>query len=339
MNPNAKEFQTSLLSIHATPFTPPQMATGPIVPSVSPPVAIPSTIFVGGLSQRTAASVLEDHFRKFGGVRSVRIKSNIDETGRLNRFGFVTLNSRNAATRAINEKDPIFDGHIVSVRIAKSQYFCPPKEYATSGTVRRPHVGSTDAVLQRSSGWVARGVPLFICGLANTTDEHTLYKYFRDAYGAVINVTVNRKMNGISKGNAIVTVGSRKAALRAVCDLHILDGVSITVKYSKFQPQYGAGHAGCFPMHNQSPSSAKHWQYDANASTGAIPGTAGGRASKAEEQEVARIRQYPDIGDIEVFSGGSGNRGTLGVLKAADIDVLWSAPLCSVREAMGRPPK
>lgn len=66
--------------------------------------AIPARLFVGGLSSRTTAADLREAFEEFGPVVDAVVVTD-RETGSSRGFGFVTMESRKDAPRAISGLD------------------------------------------------------------------------------------------------------------------------------------------------------------------------------------------------------------------------------------------
>ncbi|MEN9921187.1 MAG: hypothetical protein RLZZ517_165 [Candidatus Parcubacteria bacterium] len=78
-------------------------------------------LFVGGIPYRTTEQDLQDAFSKAGAVTSARIIKE-RETGRSKGFGFVEMETEEAAQAAIemwNGKD--FDGRELIVNIARAE--------------------------------------------------------------------------------------------------------------------------------------------------------------------------------------------------------------------------
>lgn len=80
---------------------------------------VPMTLHVSGLALETGEATLVEHFSAYGEVKLVVLKR--DCLGRSKKFGFVTLGSRSAGRRAINEKMHLVDERIIGVQIAARQ--------------------------------------------------------------------------------------------------------------------------------------------------------------------------------------------------------------------------
>lgn len=80
--------------------------------------ALPSKLFVGRLDWNTTEEVLRTEFSAFGPVVEVAIITDRD-TGRSRGFGFVTMQDRKDAARAIDALDGAeVDGRLIEVRVA-----------------------------------------------------------------------------------------------------------------------------------------------------------------------------------------------------------------------------
>jgi len=80
--------------------------------------AIPCRLFVGSLSWDTSEDSLKAAFEEFGRVSDAVIVNDRD-TGRSRGFGFVTMENRKDATRAIDELDGAdLDGRNIVVNVA-----------------------------------------------------------------------------------------------------------------------------------------------------------------------------------------------------------------------------
>lgn len=80
--------------------------------------SIPCRLFVGSLSWNTTEDVLKQTFGEFGVVTDVVIVNDRD-TGRSRGFGFVTMENRKDASRAMEElHDTELDGRYIVVNVA-----------------------------------------------------------------------------------------------------------------------------------------------------------------------------------------------------------------------------
>lgn len=332
-------------SIHSTPST----------SSSSTNEADPITLYLGRMAEETNERILRTHFSHFGEVTEVRVIREHDGVSRT--YGFLKFANRKSGTRAIRQRKHVVQGRRIVVEEARTLPRRPGKSPASvavaspvsvqveaptpvgetapvsaafgapapSAAAARSAVSNTApsttleaAILDESEVEVessasvlpehpARGIPMtiYIEGLAEQTRGSTLAAYF-GRFGLVKNVVLNIDPSGYSKHYGFVTLHSRSAARNAVSHKeHVIEGRSVTVRNAKFN--YGTGH---------------------------------------KERKVPRTGQeQEDFVDMEVVPGGSSDPGscpavdrTLDVLRAADIIVLWSAPLGAVREALGRSP-
>ena len=80
--------------------------------------AIPARLFVGGLSYDTTADGLRTTFRKFGPVSDAIVVTDRN-TGNSRGFGFVTMQNRKDAPKAIEAmNDSELDGRVIFVNVA-----------------------------------------------------------------------------------------------------------------------------------------------------------------------------------------------------------------------------
>ena len=78
-------------------------------------------VFVGGMSWNTNDVGLREAFEKFGEVLDAKVITDRD-TGRSRGFGFITFDSEDAATRAIDEMDgQDLDGRTIKVNEAQDR--------------------------------------------------------------------------------------------------------------------------------------------------------------------------------------------------------------------------
>lgn len=86
------------------------------------PTAMPCRLFVGGLSWDTDDKTLTEIFSEFGPVSDSLIVSD-RATGRSRGFGFVTMENRKDAARAIEElHDTEVDGRSIIVNVATDRH-------------------------------------------------------------------------------------------------------------------------------------------------------------------------------------------------------------------------
>ncbi|MEM9195953.1 MAG: RNA-binding protein [Myxococcota bacterium] len=87
-------------------------------------------VFVGGLSWDTSDAGLRAAFEAYGEVVEAKVITDRD-TGRSRGFGFVTFDSRESASRAIQERDGTdLDGRTIRVNEANER---PPRRGGGGG--------------------------------------------------------------------------------------------------------------------------------------------------------------------------------------------------------------
>mmetsp|Transcript_57361 Transcript_57361/g.166562 ORF Transcript_57361/g.166562 Transcript_57361/m.166562 type:complete len:275 (-) Transcript_57361:192-1016(-) len=79
------------------------------------PKAQPTKLFVGGLTQNTTTKLLRAHFSRYGNVMDCIAMRQPD--GKPRGFGYVTLESREAANAAVKETQRV-DGRVLDVKLA-----------------------------------------------------------------------------------------------------------------------------------------------------------------------------------------------------------------------------
>ncbi len=78
-------------------------------------------LYVGNLSFHTSEDALRDAFGEFGSVMDAKVIMD-RETGRSRGFGFVTMDSGDAATKAIEGMDgTVLDGRPLRVNVAEER--------------------------------------------------------------------------------------------------------------------------------------------------------------------------------------------------------------------------
>lgn len=84
----------------------------------SKPAPLPARLFVGGLSRNTTADDLREAFSQFGPVVDAIVVTDRD-TGDSRGFGFVTMEDRKTAPKAIEAlNDSVLDGRTIVVNVA-----------------------------------------------------------------------------------------------------------------------------------------------------------------------------------------------------------------------------
>eukprot|EP00446_Apocalathium_sp_SHHI-4_P039712 CAMPEP_0177336784 /NCGR_PEP_ID=MMETSP0368-20130122/23970_1 /TAXON_ID=447022 ORGANISM="Scrippsiella hangoei-like, Strain SHHI-4" /NCGR_SAMPLE_ID=MMETSP0368 /ASSEMBLY_ACC=CAM_ASM_000363 /LENGTH=177 /DNA_ID=CAMNT_0018797659 /DNA_START=10 /DNA_END=539 /DNA_ORIENTATION=+ len=75
----------------------------------------PVKLFIGGLTRNTTTKLLRDHFSQHG--RILDCVAMVQPDGRPRGFGYVTLDSQDAAERCVNEPQ-VIDGRVVDMKRA-----------------------------------------------------------------------------------------------------------------------------------------------------------------------------------------------------------------------------
>jgi nucleolin len=169
-------------------------------------------LFVGNLPPRLCFPELEDLFTPFGTLLSAELMTD-PTTGRSRGFGFVEMESTEAAQAAISSLNgSLVDGQALSVKEAKpARDMMQPR-----GGGERPAPMSAGGDRPSSASGKAWGVRLFVGNLPYTARAADLEKLFAEA-GKVASVSlVTDRATGQSKGFAFIDMGSREEAAAAI---------------------------------------------------------------------------------------------------------------------------
>lgn len=98
----------------------------------------PAKFFVGGISRRTTTKQLRNHFAQFGTVLDVVAMRQPD--GRPRGFGYVTLDSADAAAKILQDPQTI-DGRVVDVKIAVPE--APENKFADDSSPAAPRIAQS----------------------------------------------------------------------------------------------------------------------------------------------------------------------------------------------------
>jgi len=124
----------------------------------------PTKLFIGGLSQNTTTKILRIHFSGYGKVLDCVAMFNQD--GRARSFGYVTLDSLEAAERCVGEPQ-IVDGRVVDVKLAVPEASAGKK--APSTRARRAVSTSTSKRVQKTA--LSAAAPAFVPMDAGASSE------------------------------------------------------------------------------------------------------------------------------------------------------------------------
>ena len=200
-------------------------------------------LFVGNLPPRLCFPELEDLFTPFGTLLSAELMTD-PTTGRSRGFGFVEMESTEAAQAAISSLNgSIVDGQALSVKEAKpARDMMQPR-----GGVERPTPMSTGTDRPSSASGKAWGVRLFVGNLPYTARAVELEKLFAEA-GKVASVSlVTDRVTGQSKGFAFIDMGSREEAAAAIKRFDGREALGRILKVNEARPPErhtgGGGHA------------------------------------------------------------------------------------------------
>jgi nucleolin len=199
-------------------------------------------LFVGNLPPRLCFPELEDLFTPFGTLVSAELMTD-PTTGRSRGFGFVELESAEAAQAAISSLNgSLVDGQTLSVKEAKpARDMMQPR----SGGERPLSMG-TSAGMERppSASGRALGVRLFVGNLPYTARAAELEKLFAEA-GKVVSVSlVTDRVTGQSKGFAFIDMGSREEAAAAIKRFDGREALGRMLKVNEARPPERHGGGG-----------------------------------------------------------------------------------------------
>lgn len=173
-------------------------------------------LFVGNLPPMLCFPELEDLFTPFGTIVSADLMTD-PTTGRSRGFGFVEMESGDAARAAISAlHGSALDGQTLTVNEANPvRGMGPPRE-----DNRRPFTPSASSGgggdRPAPMGVRASGVRLFVGNLPYTATNAELEKLFAES-GKVVSVSImTDRATGQSKGFAFVDMGSKDEAAAAI---------------------------------------------------------------------------------------------------------------------------
>ncbi|HKA52535.1 MAG TPA: hypothetical protein VKJ47_02635 [Candidatus Binatia bacterium] len=197
-------------------------------------------LFVGNLPPRLCFPELEDLFTPFGTLVSAELMTD-PTTGRSRGFGFVEMESADAAQAAISSLNgSVVDGQTLSVKEAKpARDMMQPR-----GGGERPFSAGASSDRPSASAAKAWGVRLFVGNLPYTARAAELEKLFAEA-GKVVSVSlVTDRVTGQSKGFAFIDMGSKEEATAAIkrFDGHEALGRVLKVNEARPPERHGGGH-------------------------------------------------------------------------------------------------
>lgn len=188
-------------------------------------------LFVGNLPPRLCFPELEDLFTPFGTVVSAELMTD-PTTGRSRGFGFVEMESSEAAQAAISSlHGSELEGQALTVNEAKpARGISAPR----GGGERLAPTGS-DRSASSSTGR-AWGVRLFVGNLPYTANAAELERLFAEV-GKVVSVSVVTDRNtGQSKGFAFLDMGSKEEAAAAIKRFDGQEALGRVLKVNEARP-------------------------------------------------------------------------------------------------------
>jgi nucleolin len=198
-------------------------------------VALSVRLFVGNLPPRLCFPELEDLFIPFGTIVSADLMTD-PTTGRSRGFGFVELESADAARAAIATLNgSLVEGQALTVNEANpgrggaSHDSSPRSSAPSSGSASRPPSAGPRPV-------GASGTRLFVGNLPYTATAADLERLFAEA-GKVTSVSVmTDRATGQSKGFAFVEMGSKDDAVAAIKRFDGREGMGRILKVNEARP-------------------------------------------------------------------------------------------------------
>jgi RNA recognition motif-containing protein len=193
-------------------------------------VSLGIRLFVGNLPKRLCFPELEDLFTPFGTILSAELVTD-PVTGRSRGFGFVELDSAEAAYAAIATLQGLeVEGQALNVNEAK-----PPRGMlAPRGGGEQPATPNTER--PSASPGRAWGVRLFVGNLPYSVTAADLETLFTEV-GKVVAVSLGTdRGTGQSKGFAFVEMGSKDEAAAAIKRFDGQEAWGRTLKVNEARP-------------------------------------------------------------------------------------------------------
>jgi nucleolin len=197
-------------------------------------------LFVGNLPSRLCFPELEDLFTPFGTLLSAELMTD-PTTGRSRGFGFVEMESAEAAQAAISALNgSVLDGQTLTVNEAK-----PARDMIQSRqSAERAVPAHTSTDRPPSAAGRLGGVRLFVGNLPYATSAAELERLFSEV-GKVTSVSlVTDRATGQSKGFAFIDMGSKEEAAAAIGRFDGREALGRTLKVNEARPperQPGSG--------------------------------------------------------------------------------------------------
>ena len=194
-------------------------------------------LYVGNLPPRLCFPELEDLFTPFGILVSAELMTD-PTTGRSRGFGFVEMESGDAARAAISALNgSVVDGQTLTVNeasIGRDAASSPRRSFDRSSSPRSPSGERPSSPPQARAAF--SGVRLFVGNLPYTASPADLEKIFAQA-GKVNSVSiVTDRATGQSKGFAFIDMGSKEEATAAIQQFDGKEALGRILKVNEARP-------------------------------------------------------------------------------------------------------
>ncbi|MGE0822615.1 MAG: RNA recognition motif domain-containing protein [Candidatus Binatia bacterium] len=191
-------------------------------------------LFVGNLPPQLCFPELEDLFLPFGTIVSADLMTD-PTTGRSRGFGFVEMESGDAARAAISAlHGSNLDGQVLTVNEAHpGRGMGAPR---TESTRPQPSSGNTERPASTGGGGRGSGVRLFVGNLPYTATNADLERVFSEA-GKVTSVSVmTDRATGQSKGFAFIDMATKDEASAAIKRFDGREALGRVLKVNEARP-------------------------------------------------------------------------------------------------------
>lgn len=195
-------------------------------------------LYIGNLPPQLCYPELEDLFTPFGTLLSAELMTD-PTTGRSRGFGFVEMESGDAARAAISALNgSVVAGQTLTVNeagIGRDAAASPRRSFDRPPLPSRP-VGERPSFPQGQPRAATGGVRLFVGNLPYTASPTDLEKIFSQA-GKVNSVSiVTDRATGQSKGFAFIDMGSKEEATAAIQQFDGKEALGRLLKVNEARP-------------------------------------------------------------------------------------------------------
>lgn len=195
-------------------------------------------LYVGNLPPRLCFPELEDLFIPFGTLVSAELMTD-PTTGRSRGFGFVEMESGDAARAAISSLNgSVVDGQTLTVNeasIGRDAASSPRRSFDRSSPARSP-AGERPSSPPGQARAAFGGVRLFVGNLPYTASPADLERLFSQV-GKVNSVSiVTDRATGQSKGFAFIDMGSKEEATAAIQQFDGKEALGRILKVNEARP-------------------------------------------------------------------------------------------------------